>query len=108
MMSARKIKDPYGKLITIGITSLFIIQTICNLAMNIGIIGVAEFELPLISGGKSNFIANILCMALFLSVYRRKDINFEEPKKSKLLTEIEDFLFEEVVENTEIVETINK
>lgn len=108
VMSARKIKDPYGKLITIGITSLFIVQTICNLAMNIGIIEVAEFELPLVSGGKSNFIANVLCMSLFLSVYRRKDINFEEPKKSKLLTKIEDFFFEEVIENTEIVETINK
>ena len=106
-MSARKIKDPYGKLITIGITSLFTVQTICNLAMNIGIIEVAEFELPLISGGKSNFIANILCMSLFLSVYRRKDINFEEPKKSKLAARIEDFLFEEVEENEEGVEVIN-
>ena len=95
-MSARKIKDPYGKLITIGITSLFTVQTICNLAMNIGIIEIAEFELPLISGGKSNFIANILCMSLILSVYRRKDINFEEPKKSKLAAKIEDFFFEEV------------
>jgi len=98
ILNARKIKDTYGKLIVIGITSLFIVQTICNLAMNIGIIGVAEFELPLISGGKSNFIANILCMALFLSVYRRKDINFEEPKKAKkpkFLTKIEGVLFEE-------------
>jgi len=96
IMSTRKIKDTYGKLIVIGITSLFIVQTICNLAMNIGIIGVAEFELPLISGGKSNFIANILCIALFLSVYRRNDINFEEPKKSKLVAKIEDFFFEDV------------
>ena len=101
VMSARKIKDPYGKLIVIGITSLFIVQTICNLGMNVGIIEVTEFELPLISGGKSNFIANILCMSLFLSVYRRKDINFEEPKKSKLVAKIEDFFFEEVEENKE-------
>ena len=35
-------------------------------------------------------------MAIMLSVYRRKDINFEEPKKSKLVVKIEDFLFEEV------------
>lgn len=98
ILSTRKIKDQYGKLISIGITSLFVVQTICNLAMNLGIIGTAEFQLPLISGGKATFIANILCMSLFLSVYRRKDINFEEPKKSKIFTKIEDFFFEEVEE----------
>ena len=98
ILSVRKITDPYGKLVVIGITSLFIVQTICDLAMNFGIIGTAEFQLPLISGGKAAFIANLLYMALFLSVYRRKDINFEEPKKSKLVAKIEDFFFEEVEE----------
>ena len=107
IINSIKIKDTYGKLITIGISSLFIVQIICNLAMNLGIIGVAEFDLPLISGGKATLITNMLCMSLILSIYRRKDINFEEPKKSKLLTKIEDFFFEEVEENEEGVEVIN-
>ena len=98
ILSSKKVKDSYGKLIIIGITSLYIVQTVCNLAMNLGIIGVAEFDLPLISGGKATFVVNIICMALILSVYRRKDINFEEPKKSKIVTKIEDFFFEEVEE----------
>lgn len=96
IISTKKIKDEYGKLIMIGIISLYIVQIICNFAMNLGIIGVAEFDLPFISGGKATFIGNMLCMALFLSVYRRKDINFEKPKKSKLVTKIEDFFFEDV------------
>lgn len=96
VMSSKKITDLYGKLIIIGIASLFIVQTICNLLMNLGIIGTAEFQLPLVSGGKSTFIASLLCMALFLSVYRRKNINFEEPQKSKLIAKIENFLFEEI------------
>lgn len=91
-----KMKDKYGKLIMIGITSLYIVQTICNLAMNFGIIEVAEFDLPLISGGNATFIVNMLSIALILSIYRRKDINFEEPKKSKLLTKIEEFIIEDV------------
>ena len=95
IMSAIKIKDTYGKLIVIGITSLYIVQTVCNLAMNFGIIGAAEFDLPLISGGYSNFVANMLCMALILAVYRRKNINFEEPKKSKIVAKVENFFFEE-------------
>jgi len=96
IISTKKVKDPYGKLIAIGITSLYIVQIVCNLAMNLGIIGVAEFDLPLISGSKATIIMDMILMSLFLSVYRRKDINFEEPKKSKLVTKIEDFFFEEV------------
>ena len=94
-ISAAKIKDIYGKLITIGIASLYFVQTVCNLAMNLGIIGVAEFNLPLISVGDAEFLMNILCMALILSAYRRKDINFEEPKKSKWVEKVENIFFEE-------------
>ena len=85
ILSARKITDSYGRLIAVGIASLFVVQTLCNLAMNFGIIGTAEFQLPLISGGKATTISNILCIALFLAVYRRKDINFEEPKEISLI-----------------------
>ena len=77
----RKITDPYGRLIAVGIATLFAVQTLCNLAMNFGIIGITEFQLPLISGGKATTISNILCVALFLAIYRRKDINFEEPEE---------------------------
>ena len=42
IINAVKIKDIYGKLITIGIASLYFIQTVCNLAMNLGIIGVVS------------------------------------------------------------------
>ena len=81
IINAIKMKDRYGKLLVIGIASLYIVQTVCNLLMNLGIIGVAEFNLPFISGGDIEWLMNIMCMSLVLSVYRRKDINFEEPKK---------------------------
>lgn len=37
----------------------------------------------------------ILCVSLTLSVYRRKNINFEEPKKLNIVSKIENFIFEE-------------
>lgn len=101
IINAIKMKDRYGKLLVIGIASLYIVQTVCNLLMNLGIIGVAEFNLPFISGGDIEWLMNIMCMSLVLSVYRRKDINFEEPQKSKLVAKIEDFFFEEVEEYKE-------
>ena len=35
-------------------------------------------------------------MSLILSTYRRKAINLEEPKKSKVFVKIENFFFEEM------------
>lgn len=74
IINSIKIQDNYGKLIVIGITSMFIIQTICNLLMNFGIGIQANFNLPLISYGNTNLIINITSLALILSIYRRKDI----------------------------------
>lgn len=95
IINAMKISDIYGKLIMIGISIFYMIQTIFNLAMNLGIGFIGEFQLPFISGGYVNSLTNLLCMSLILSIYRRKDINLEEPKKSKVLVKIEDFFFEE-------------
>lgn len=95
IINATKITDAYGKLIMMGISIFYMVQTIFNLAMNLGIGFIAEFQLPFISGGYVNSLTNLLCMSLILSVYRRKDINLEEPKKSKILTKVEDFFFEE-------------
>ena len=93
IINATKITDTYGKLIMMGFSIFYMIQTIFNLAMNLGIGFIAEFQLPFISGGYVNSLTNLLCMSLILSIYRRKDINFEEPKKLKLVTRFQKFLF---------------
>lgn len=74
MINSIKIKDLYGKLITIGISSMFILQSVCNILMNFNLGMEANFNLPFISYGGSNLIINLVSLALILSVYRRKDI----------------------------------
>lgn len=95
IISAKKVKEQYGKIILIGFSGFFLVQTICNIAMNFGIIGVAEFTMPFFGSGEVELLMNIICVSLMLSIYRRKNINFEEPKKSKILAKIEDYFFEE-------------
>lgn len=74
ILNARKIKDIYGKLIIIGIASVFILETVGSLVMTL--FGLpAEFSIPLVSYGKVSLIINMMCLALVLSVYRRKNIN---------------------------------
>ena len=74
IINAIKIKDVYGKLLIIGIASVFILQSILNLLMNLNLGIKADFNIPLISYGGSNLVINMMCLALALSIYRRKDI----------------------------------
>ena len=95
IISVKKVKEQYGKIILIGFSTFFIVQTIGNIAMNFGIIGVAEFKMPFFASGEVGLLMNIICVSLMLSIYRRKDINFEEPQKSKILVKFENYFFEE-------------
>ena len=74
IINALKIKDTYGKLIIIGITSLFILQTVFNILMNFNLGVKADFNIPLISYGNMNLVINMMTLALVLSIYRRKNI----------------------------------
>lgn len=73
--NAINIKEEYGKWLTIGISSMFILQSLFNVAMNLGFGIIASFNLPLISYGLTSLIMDMMSLALVLSVYRRKDIN---------------------------------
>ena len=83
IINAVKIKDTYGKLIIIGIASLFILQTVFNILMNFNLGAKADFNIPLISYGNINLVINMMTLALVLSIYRRKDIIIEN-KKNKV------------------------
>lgn len=74
IMNSIKIKDMYGKLLVISIASIFILQSVLNILMNLGLGIHSDFNLPLISYGGANLIINMMSLAVVLSVYRRKDI----------------------------------
>lgn len=77
MINSITIKDVYGKLLTIGISSLFILQSIFNLLMNLNMGIKASFNIPLISYSCAGLVTNMMCLALVFCVYRRKDILIE-------------------------------
>lgn len=74
LINSVKIKEIFGKLLTIGIASVFILQSVCNLLMNFNMGVIADFNIPLVSYGGANLVINMVCLGLVLSVYRRKDI----------------------------------
>lgn len=78
IINVKNIKDSYGKLIIIAITSIYILQIISNFRMSFSSIGIlTDAPIPLVSFGTIGLIVNMMCMALVLSVYRTKNLNFE-------------------------------
>lgn len=74
IINSIKVKDDYGKMLIIGISCLFIFQSVFNVLMNLNLWFESGFELPFVSYGGTGLIMNIACLALVLSIYRRKDI----------------------------------
>lgn len=74
IINSIKVKDAYGKMIIIGISCLFIFQSVFNVLMNLNLWFESGFEIPFVSYGGTGLIMNMVCLALVLSIYRRKDI----------------------------------
>lgn len=82
-----KLKDINGKLLIIGISCMFILQSVFNILMNLNLWIEANFSLPFVSYGGSNLIINMASLALILSIYRRKDllINSKDERKIEVV-----------------------
>ena len=78
IINSIKVKDAYGKMIIIGISCLFIFQSVFNV-LNLWF--ESGFELPFVSYGGTGLIMNMACLALVLSIYRRKDILISSDNK---------------------------
>ncbi len=81
ILNAKNIKEEYGKLLTIGLGSLYILESIISVLMNINLGVKIDVDLPFVTYGGVYFIINMLCISIILAVYRRKDIvEYEEER----------------------------
>ena len=64
-----KIKDTFGKLITLGVFSYFFSQSVLNIGMTIGLMPITGVPLPFISSGGSSLINSIYSIMLVNSIY---------------------------------------
>lgn len=78
ILNAKNITDQYGKLLIIGLSSLYIIQSVLNVLMNLNLGIKTNINLPFVSYGGVYFVINIISIAIIFSVYRRKDINLRD------------------------------
>lgn len=86
---AGQTREPFGRLITVGVAALFGFETIVNTAMTVGLAPVTGLSLPLVSYGGSGLVAHAAALGLVVSValypgYEIAGNRFPEPRgKSK-------------------------
>ena len=68
---AASTRDPYGRLLAVGIVALLASQTIINAGMTAGIAPIAGITLPLMSYGGSSLLSTCIALGLLMNVGMR-------------------------------------
>jgi len=69
---AASTREPRGRVLALGVTSVFAAQTLINLGMVTGLLPVVGIPLPLMSYGGSSMVASLMGLGLLLSIRMRQ------------------------------------
>ncbi|MEW6052258.1 MAG: rod shape-determining protein RodA [Nitrospirota bacterium] len=70
--TARKAKDDFGRLLAIGITSMFLIYFSVNVGMTLGLMPVVGVPLPFMSYGGTALLSNMLAAGILINIRTRR------------------------------------
>ena len=62
--------DPFGRLLAVGIITMFIVEVIVNIGMTMGIMPITGLTLPFVSYGGSSLLVNMMAIGLLNNVGR--------------------------------------
>ncbi len=71
---AKRIEEPFGYFLAIGIVSLIGLQAIVNIGVSIGAFPTKGLPLPFISYGGSALIMQMICVGILLNISRIQDL----------------------------------
>jgi cell division protein FtsW (lipid II flippase) len=71
LMIAHATREPFGRLVAVGIVTLLATQTVINTAMTVGLLPVVGITLPLMSYGGSSLIMTAAALGLLMNVGMR-------------------------------------
>ena len=70
LLIARRTREPYGRLVAVGIVTLIGAQTILNTGMTVGLLPITGTTLPLCSYGGSSLISTYVAIGLLINISR--------------------------------------
>lgn len=72
---ARNTRDPFGRLVAIGIITMFATQTVVNVGMTLGVAPIVGVTLPFISYGGSSMLTSFVALSMIFNVKMRSRID---------------------------------
>lgn len=69
-------REPFGRLVAVGLTTMLAFQAITNICMAIGLGPVTGVPLPFVSAGGSSLVINFMALGLIISVARDRPLLF--------------------------------
>ena len=74
ILTAANCKDPFGRLLCVGLAGFIAAQVVINIGMNVGLLPVIGITLPFLSYGGSSMITVWLMTGLIVNVAMRKPL----------------------------------
>ena len=68
LATAMRVREPSGRMLVVGVFTLFAAQAVVNLAMTVGLLPIVGVPLPFLSYGGSSLLVSFLALGLVLSV----------------------------------------
>ena len=73
---ARSTREPYGRLVVIGLVTMFATQIMVNIGMTLGIAPIVGITLPFISYGGSSMVTSFVALSIIFNIKMRSKIDF--------------------------------
>jgi len=64
--------DPFGRLVAVGIATMFAVQVIVNVGMTLGLMPITGLTLPLVSYGGSSLLVNLIAIGLVNNIGKHR------------------------------------
>jgi cell division protein FtsW (lipid II flippase) len=71
LLAAAATREPFGRLVGVGIVTLLATQTIINVGMTVGLVPITGITLPLLSYGGSSLLFTCLALGLVMNIAMR-------------------------------------
>ncbi|GMV80381.1 MAG: rod shape-determining protein RodA [Planctomycetota bacterium] len=71
---ARRVREPAGRLIAVGVSVLIAGQALINAGVAVGLLPTTGLTLPLVSYGGSSLISSFLCLGLLANVGAKQEV----------------------------------
>jgi len=72
--------DPFGRLLTTGILTMFVIEVFINVSMTLGVMPITGLTLPFVSYGGSSLLVSLIAVGLLNNVGRCRAFSVAKPQ----------------------------